>query len=197
MNCAVHSECVAAVRCGECQQGMCRECFDAAPAPWKLCEPCMRRRVAASLPSATTACWSCGKAVPASHSYCGFCGQPLSAAPAAFQASQPYSLATRSVASFAPASPSIAPASTPRAVRDQPLKSPGTAAVLSCFWFGLGQIYNGQLGKGLLLMLLGFPLAIFVVVISFGLLFFVPLLLWIYGVVDAYRTAENINRASW
>ena len=36
----------------------------------------------------------------------------------------------------------------PRAIRH----SPGVAAVLSFFWCGLGQIYNGQIGKGLLMM---------------------------------------------
>lgn len=31
-----------------------------------------------------------------------------------------------------------------------PPKNPGVAAVLSFFWTGLGQIYNGRIGKGLL-----------------------------------------------
>ena len=51
-------------------------------------------------------------------------------------------------------------------VNPSPAKNPGTAAVLSFFFAGLGQIYNGQIGKGLLLLLLyvGSFLAMFVVV---------------------------------
>jgi len=36
-------------------------------------------------------------------------------------------------------------------------KNPGTAAVLSFFYVGLGQIYNGQIGKGILMMLAPVP----------------------------------------
>ena len=32
-------------------------------------------------------------------------------------------------------------------------KNPGVAAVLSFFWAGLGQIYNGQIAKGIVLMI--------------------------------------------
>src|SRR5258708_39916724 len=31
-------------------------------------------------------------------------------------------------------------------------KSPGLAAVLSFFWAGLGQIYNGEISKGIILL---------------------------------------------
>src|SRR3989338_8963908 len=34
----------------------------------------------------------------------------------------------------------------------QQIKNPGLAAVLSFFFAGLGQIYNGQMAKGLILM---------------------------------------------
>jgi hypothetical protein len=33
-------------------------------------------------------------------------------------------------------------------------KNPGIAAVLSFFWAGLGQIYNGEISKGILLLVL-------------------------------------------
>lgn len=70
-------------------------------------------------------------------------------------------------------------------------KHAGLAAVLSFFVTGLGQIYNGQIGKGL--MLLGIQ------VIN-GLLMFILIgfvtypLTWLYGIYDAYKTAENINK---
>ncbi len=70
------------------------------------------------------------------------------------------------------------------------LKNPGLAAVLSFFYTGLGQIYNGQIGKGILLFL--------VRLVSDCLFFLIfPLacsfLLWIYGMYDAYKSAERIN----
>jgi len=71
-------------------------------------------------------------------------------------------------------------------------KNAGLAAVLSFFWCGLGQIYNGQIAKGVTMVVCYF--------ISF-LLFFVLLgflttpVLWIWGMVDAYQTAEKMNTA--
>jgi TM2 domain-containing membrane protein YozV len=70
-------------------------------------------------------------------------------------------------------------------------KSPGLAAVLSFFWCGLGQIYNGQIGKGIAV---GFAYLIcwFLWILLIG----IPLTLglWIWGMVDAYQTAERMNR---
>ncbi|HII80304.1 MAG TPA: hypothetical protein HA261_07910 [Methanosarcina sp.] len=70
------------------------------------------------------------------------------------------------------------------------MKNPGLAAVASFFFSGLGQIYNGEIKKGLLL--------IFIQVINV-LLFFVLIgfitypITWAYGVYDAYKTAEKLN----
>lgn len=88
----------------------------------------------------------------------------------------------------------------------QPLKNPGIAAVLSFFLPGLGQIYNGQIIWGIIVMVIVMPLT---ALITFGLMtvaaqstvlgaVFIPLLLpvvmWIGTVVSAYKTAESINR---
>jgi len=69
-------------------------------------------------------------------------------------------------------------------------KNPGVAAVLSFFWCGLGQIYNGEIGKGVLLLI--------VYIISWWMIFIVigivsTPILWIYGMIDAYKTAERLN----
>jgi TM2 domain-containing membrane protein YozV len=66
------------------------------------------------------------------------------------------------------------------------MKNPGVAAVLSFFVCGLGQIYNGQIGKGLIMMVCYF--------ISWALMFILigfitTPALWIWGMYDAYRTA--------
>ena len=69
-------------------------------------------------------------------------------------------------------------------------KSEGIAAVLSFLFVGLGQIYNGEIGKGILFIILG-------VFIVFTALFLIGFLLypvfWIYNIYDAYNTAKKIN----
>ena len=73
--------------------------------------------------------------------------------------------------------------STVRPPHDQ--KSPILAAACSCFVPGLGQVYDGEMGKGF---------AIF-----FGTLFglfalLIPgFIIWIYGMSNAYSTARKMN----
>ena len=70
------------------------------------------------------------------------------------------------------------------------MKNSGLAAVLSFFFPGLGQIYNGEIGKGILIMFVQFinTLLMFVII---GFITF-PIV-WIWGMIDAYKTAEKIN----
>jgi TM2 domain-containing membrane protein YozV len=70
-------------------------------------------------------------------------------------------------------------------------KSAGLAAVLSFLWCGLGQIYNGQIGRG---VVLGFVYLISWLLIGVLVGFITTPILWIWGMVDAYRTAERLNR---
>jgi len=71
------------------------------------------------------------------------------------------------------------------------MKNPGVAAVLSFFICGLGQIYNGQIMKGLIMMICYF-IAWLLTYILIG--FLIAPLLWIWGMYDAYRTAERFNK---
>ena len=69
-------------------------------------------------------------------------------------------------------------------------KNPSVATVLSFFWMGLGQIYNGEIGKGVTFLVL--------YAISFCLMFLVigfitTPALWIWGMVDANNSAKRIN----
>lgn len=69
-------------------------------------------------------------------------------------------------------------------------KNPTVATILSFFIMGLGQIYNGQIGKGVLFIVL--------YAVSFALMFVVigfitTPILWIVGMVDANRSAKKIN----
>jgi TM2 domain-containing membrane protein YozV len=62
-------------------------------------------------------------------------------------------------------------------------KSPGIALLLSFLLCGVGQMYNGQVGKGIL-MLIGCIIAWFV---------FLGWIIWIWSMVDAYSTAKQMN----
>jgi TM2 domain-containing membrane protein YozV len=90
-------------------------------------------------------------------------------------------------------------------ISDSPKKSPIIAAVTSFFIPGLGQIYNGDLIKGLTFIIIGIILVllafIFVipalmapVLLEFVLILSIPyLVFWAYNIYDAYKTAEKIN----
>lgn len=70
------------------------------------------------------------------------------------------------------------------------MKNAGLAAVLSFLIPGLGQIYNGQIIKGLLIVVVqAINVALTNVLIGF---IFYPIVL-VYAVFDAYRTAQRIN----
>jgi len=69
-------------------------------------------------------------------------------------------------------------------------KNPGLAAVLSFFYMGLGQIYNGQIAKGLFFIVM-YTISIVLIVILVGLV--TTPILFIYGIYDAYKSAEKIN----
>ncbi len=62
-------------------------------------------------------------------------------------------------------------------------KEPGIALLLSFLLPGLGQIYNGDIGKGI-----GFMIGFWVLIwVGIGIVF------WIWGMIDAYQVATNIN----
>lgn len=69
-------------------------------------------------------------------------------------------------------------------------KDPGIAAVASFFVPGLGQVYNGQIAKGIILGIVTIALAI----TGIGLLIAIPM--WIWLVYDAYKTAEQTNASA-
>ena len=69
-------------------------------------------------------------------------------------------------------------------------KTPGLAAVLSFFYMGLGQIYNGQIAKGIA-FIVGYSISLFLIILVIGLV--TTPILFIYGMYDAYKSAEKIN----
>lgn len=71
------------------------------------------------------------------------------------------------------------------------LRNPGIAAVLSFFWTGVGQIYNGEIVKGIILILVQLVNA----ALMFVLIGFITYpIVWIWGMYDAYKVAERMNR---
>jgi TM2 domain-containing membrane protein YozV len=70
-------------------------------------------------------------------------------------------------------------------------KNPGLAAVLSFFYMGLGQIYNGQIAKGIA-FIVAYTISWILIFILIG--FLTTPILFVYGMYDAYTSAEKINR---
>ena len=72
----------------------------------------------------------------------------------------------------------------PAAVKED--KNPIVAAILSFFFPGSGQAYNGQTGKGI---------GVFICFIIGYMIFIIPgLIVFIYGVYDAYSSAQKMNK---
>lgn len=69
-------------------------------------------------------------------------------------------------------------------------KSPILAGILSLFIPGLGQIYNGQVGKGFLCIVLAVILFILIFLLIGLFLYPIWIILCAY---DAYKTAQIIN----
>jgi len=69
-------------------------------------------------------------------------------------------------------------------------KNPSVATILSFLFAGLGQLYNGQIGKGILFMVLG-SISFLLMFVFIG--FITTPILWIWGMVDANNSAKRIN----
>jgi TM2 domain-containing membrane protein YozV len=65
-------------------------------------------------------------------------------------------------------------------------KDPIGALICSIIIPGLGQVYNGEFGKGIVIFL-GTLIGLFIFIIP-------GLIVWIYGVYNAHSTAEKMNK---
>ena len=77
-------------------------------------------------------------------------------------------------------------------------KEPILSLILSLFIPGLGQVYNGQIMKGIVFLALYVILwvvsgLLMVVLIGFCTMV-LPILIWVYAMYDAYVVAGRINR---
>lgn len=82
----------------------------------------------------------------------------------------------------------------PALLLDAADKSPGLAAFLSFVFVGLGQLYNGQIGKGILVMFVYF-VGWGATVDEPGVLILV-VIFWAWMIVDAYSVAKR-KRLNW
>lgn len=77
-------------------------------------------------------------------------------------------------------------------------KNPIIALLLSFLFPGVGQIYNGQILKGAIILVAYFGIIFLAIALSFFLigicLFVVPVIIWLYAMYDAYTSANKINR---
>jgi TM2 domain-containing membrane protein YozV len=134
-------------------------------------------------------CAQCGARLHAGAKFCAKCG--------AASAVADNSGARQPLGGNGPASTS-GPMRTARPLPAQPQmviirseKSAGLAAVLSFLIPGLGQIYNRQIGKGILFFVfVGISCLLILAVIGF----LTTPVLWIWNIVDAYKSSENLNR---
>ncbi|KLU61445.1 hypothetical protein CEB3_c21240 [Peptococcaceae bacterium CEB3] len=78
-------------------------------------------------------------------------------------------------------------------LNQNPRKSPGVAAVLSFLISGLGQIYNGRILRGLIIIGIQF-INVLLMFVFIGYL--TGLITWIWAIYDAYKLAEKINQGS-
>jgi hypothetical protein len=136
--------------------------------------------------------------------FCNSCGAAMFGATAARSVSPPKQTVVS--APRRPEAPSVL--SRPQVIVVQGgIKSSGLAAVLSFFWCGLGHICVGRIGTGLALML-GYPVMLFFGfmltlggalsqtggLFMLGLIFLlIALAMWIFGMTNSYRMAEQAN----
>lgn len=69
-------------------------------------------------------------------------------------------------------------------------KNPSVATVLSFLFMGLGQFYNGEIKKGVLFIAL---YIVSIILMSFIVGFITTPVLWIWGMIDANKSAKKLN----
>lgn len=74
-------------------------------------------------------------------------------------------------------------------------REPWLALLFSFLCPGIGQLYNGQTEKGVVLIIVSVMLAAGTMVICIPILLWFPL--WIWAMYDAFVVADWLNRSSW
>ncbi|MCL2142221.1 MAG: hypothetical protein FWH46_05035 [Methanimicrococcus sp.] len=120
-------------------------------------------------------CQNCGETIANENAFvCSNCGKPISDEASYYNR---YSSDGSTKVSEIKATPSY--------LSSTQTKSPFLATILSFFWTGLGQVYNGKFWKGIFFL--------FAVPIGFVCLFIPGLILWVWCLWDAYKESEKMN----
>ena len=119
-------------------------------------------------------CPKCGREVAEDMNVCPYCGNPLKG--------KTYGGA-------------LAPRVEPTLKVSIGTKNPGLGAILSLIP-GLGQMYAGKIGRGLLFLIFGIPVTVFIAFLLFWLILplFFPLAFWLWNIFDAYYLCREYNR---
>ena len=127
----------------------------------------------------TKVCPNCGATIPADAVFCPNCGAKLAPTPVPAQPVPPPAPTPQ---------PAYQPGSQPAPQAVQPVnkKEPILALILSFIIPGLGQIYVGNVKKGIIFLIIAVILYIFTGLI--GIIFA------IYTMYDAYKMAEIYNK---
>lgn len=135
-------------------------------------------------------CPNCGNSSTSGAKFCENCGTSLPLGQQATpmdqqyaQAPPPYQAAPQYQAAPPYGQPMYGPV---------PMKSTGIAVILAVLVPGLGHIYLGRIGEGIMYLILAFVFgALIILLIGFILL---PIL-WIWQIYDAYNKANQYNAA--
>ena len=141
----------------------CKTCGCELPEEARFCKECGSEVIREENVSGTKFCMNCGFEIPKAAKFCSECGLPTGSNPHAKNANN-------------------------SVVRNH--KSPGLAAALSFLIVGLGQIYIGLTKKGILLFI-GAMVSGVLMLIYIGWITW--LLIWGYGIYDAYNSAQKMN----
>ena len=136
-------------------------------------------------------CTNCGQEVAAGARFCVGCGTALAAAsPQVLAVAGPTAIAHQPRLPPLPPSPAVPATSGAQGRRQSGMrvyaegKTPFLAWFFSFLLVGLGQFYNGDIKKGLL-MLIGAVVGVF---LTAGIGSFV---IWVWSMIDAYRVASR------
>lgn len=115
-------------------------------------------------------CQNCGSQLPDSAKFCDRCGAKVGADTERSNSNIEYNMASIMVNK----------------------KSEALALILSLLIPGLGQIYNGQVSKGAMMIVAAIVCAVLIFVFfPIGILYIV---LWIYAMYDAFKDAKEYNQ---
>ncbi|HLJ56646.1 MAG TPA: FHA domain-containing protein [Chthonomonadaceae bacterium] len=147
-------------------------------------------------PAYAPVCGGCGAPAPGPSSLCDRCAAAMAAQPVYENVAAPQGMVQGSPVVYRPAAPAEPyPSTLPPARPPAFYKNPAIAVLLSFFWTGLGQCYNGEVGKGLMLIVVRIIMIpfLFIPFVNF-LVIAGSLFLWGWGMYDAHGSAERINR---